>query len=67
MKASELRKKSGNDLREELHGLLREQFNLRMQRGSGQLTQTHQLGRVRRDIARVKTVLNEKERAGELS
>lgn len=65
MKAQELRNKSESELREELHGLLREQFNLRMQRGSGQLTQTHQMKRVRRDIARIKTVINEKNRAGE--
>lgn len=41
-------------------GLLKDQFNLRMQKASGQLAQTHLLGKVRRDIARVKTVLTEK-------
>jgi len=59
MKASELRTKNAEGLREDLNGLLREQFNLRMQRGSGQLAQVHQLKKVRRNIARVKTVLNE--------
>ncbi|ODN42811.1 50S ribosomal protein L29 [Piscirickettsia litoralis] len=44
--------------------LLREQFNLRMQHGSGQLAQNHLLKNVRRNIARVKTVLHEKKRAG---
>jgi len=59
MKASELRTKTTEGLREDLNALLREQFNLRMQNGSGQLAQVHQLKKVRRNIARVKTVLNE--------
>jgi large subunit ribosomal protein L29 len=59
MKASELRSKSEAELREELMGLLREQFNLRMQAGTGQLSRPHLFDRVRKDIARVKTVLNE--------
>lgn len=60
MKAQELREKSVEELNEELLGLLREQFNLRMQTSTGQLQQTHNLKTVRRNIARVKTVLNEK-------
>ena len=60
MKAIELREKSVDELQQELLGLLKEQFNLRMQKTTGQLVQTHLLGQVRRDIARVKTVLNEK-------
>ena len=60
MKASELRKKSKGELQDELQGLLREQFNLRMQRASGQLNKGHLLRNVRRNIARVKTVINEK-------
>ena len=60
MKAQELREKSVEQLNEELLGLLREQFNLRMQAATGQLQQTHTLKTVRRDIARVKTVLTEK-------
>ncbi len=63
MKASELRDKSVEDLGKELNGLLREQFNLRMQKGTGQLSKTHRVGEVRREIARVKTVLNEKAKA----
>ena len=59
MKANELRNKSADELREELMGLLREQFNLRMQNATGQLSRPHQFKRVRKDIARVKTVLNE--------
>jgi large subunit ribosomal protein L29 len=60
MKASELKDKSVEDLKKELSGLLREQFNLRMQKGTGQLSQPHRVSQVRRDIARVKTILNEK-------
>lgn len=60
MNASELRKKSQAELKDELVDLLREQFNLRMQRASGQLSKGHLLRNVRRNIARVKTVLNEK-------
>ncbi len=60
MKASELKVKSVEELNAELLGLLREQFNLRMQAATGQLAQTHLLKTVRRDIARVKTILAEK-------
>ena len=60
MNAQDLRQKNEAELREELSGLLREQFNLRMQRGIGQLARPHELRRVRRDIARVRTVLGEK-------
>lgn len=59
-RAGELRHKDEKGLRDELHALLREQFNLRVQKATGQLGQPHQLRRVRRDIARVKTVLTEK-------
>ncbi|KAA9131788.1 50S ribosomal protein L29 [Marinihelvus fidelis] len=64
MNAQDLRAKSDAELREELTGLLREQFNLRMQKGTGQMGQPNELRRVRRDIARVKTVLNEKSKEG---
>jgi len=64
MKASELRGKSQQELRETLHGLLKEQFNLRMQQGSGQLSRPHQMKTVRLNIARVKTVMNEQNKAG---
>lgn len=60
MDANELRKKDVNELLDELQGLLREQFNLRMQKGAGHMERSHNFSRVRRDIARVKTVLNEK-------
>ena len=55
-----LKTKTAVELSEELKGLLQEQFNLRMQKGMGQMTNIHELGRVRRDIARVKTVMTEK-------
>ena len=67
MNANELRAKSDVELREELTGLLREQFNLRMQKGTGQLGQPSELRRVRREIARVQTVLNEKAKEGRQS
>ncbi|RJQ46041.1 MAG: 50S ribosomal protein L29 [Gammaproteobacteria bacterium] len=60
MKASELRQKSVADLNKELVESLREQFNLRMLQGSGQLSKPHQLSAARRNIARIKTMLREK-------
>jgi large subunit ribosomal protein L29 len=60
MKTSDLRDKSVEELNTELTNLLREQFNLRMQASTGQLNQTHMLKQVRRNIARVKTILTEK-------
>ncbi len=60
MKAAALRQKSDQELREELLALAREAFNLRMQKGSGQLSRPSQVKAVRRDIARVKTILAER-------
>ncbi|MEQ9463328.1 MAG: 50S ribosomal protein L29 [Haliea sp.] len=60
MKASELRDKSAEDLNKQLLTLREEQFKLRMQKSTGQLGQSHLLQQNQRDIARVKTVLNEK-------
>ncbi len=60
MKASELRQKSVDELRQELLALLREQFNLRMQKATGQSSKSHLFRQVRRNIARVKMVLGEK-------
>jgi large subunit ribosomal protein L29 len=65
MKASELKGKSQDELRETLHGLLKEQFNLRMQQGTGQLARPHLMKEVRRNIARVKTMMTEQQKAGE--
>ena len=67
MKSSELRKLNAEELREELLRLRREQFNLRMQQATGQLARPHEYGRVRRQIARLKTVMNEMQRAGNAS
>ena len=63
MNAADLRSKSVEELNEELVALRREQFNLRMQQATGEMAQVHQHGRVKKDIARVKTVLNELSRA----
>ena len=60
MKASELRAKDTTALDKELEDLLRAQFSLRMQKATQQLTNTSQLSKVRRDIARVRTLLREK-------
>ena len=65
-KASDLRAKTAPDLRRDLLDLLREQFNLRMQKGTGQLGQPHRMKEVRREIARIYTVMNE-QRKGEAS
>ena len=63
MKASELRAKNIDELSKELHDLLKAQFGLRMQLATQQLTNTSQMNKVRRDIARVKTILAERARA----
>ncbi len=63
MKANELRSKSVDELKAELEGKLREQFNLRFQHKVGQLNSTDDVRKVRRDIARINTVLSEKLRA----
>ena len=63
MEAADLREKSVEELNDELVALRREQFNLRMQQATGEHPHNHQHNRVRKDIARVKTVLNELKRA----
>jgi large subunit ribosomal protein L29 len=60
MKASEFRAKSADELNTELLELLKAQFSLRMQLATQQLNNTSQLGKVRRDIARVRTIIREK-------
>jgi large subunit ribosomal protein L29 len=64
MKASELRDKSVEELQTQLQDLYKNQFNYRMQQGTGQLAQVHLIGAVRRDISRVKTIITEKQRSG---
>lgn len=65
MKASELRDRSDEELKEELLRLAREQFNLRLQRANGQLGQTHLIREARRGVARIKTLLLERQRAAQ--
>lgn len=62
MKATDLRQKSVEELNKDLEALQRQQFTLRMAKASGQLGKSHQVGVVRKDIARIKTILNEKSR-----
>jgi len=63
MKAEDLRTKSADELKESLLGLRKEQFNLRFQQASGQLENTARVRQVRRDIARIKTILRDKQQA----
>lgn len=60
MKATELKDKSVEELNVTLHELLQEQFKLRMEKATGQMSETHKVREVRRDIARVKTIINQK-------
>ena len=60
MKASDLRAKTADELRTELESLKKEQFNLRFQRASGELENTARMRTIRREIARIKTVLGQK-------
>lgn len=62
MKAQELRAKNDEELTKELDELSREAFNLRMQQGTGQLARPSQFKAVRRDIARLMTIINERRR-----
>ena len=65
MNAKDLGAKSVSDLQKELNEQLETQFKLRMQKSTGQLNETHLVKQVRRDIARIKTVINQKVAAGE--
>ncbi|MDQ2695903.1 MAG: 50S ribosomal protein L29 [Pseudomonadota bacterium] len=64
MKAKELRQKNADALRQELLDVLREQFNLRMQKSTDQLSKPHLLRQARRNAARIKTVLHEQKAGG---
>ncbi len=63
MNARELRSRSSDELRSELIAVRREAFNLRMQKGMGQLSRPDQMRKLRRDVARLKTILKEREQA----
>ena len=65
MKASELKEKSAEELQTILLDLRKEQFNLRMQQGTGQLSRPHQMKGVKKDIARIHTVMNQAKAGGE--
>jgi len=65
MKAEDVRAKSDDELKDELIGLRKEAFNLRFQRASGQLENTARVRQVRRDIARIKTVLGARTRVSQ--
>ncbi len=58
-RAAELRAKSATELKDELVGLRKEEFSLRMKRGTGQLSDTSRFKKIRREVARIKTILNE--------
>jgi large subunit ribosomal protein L29 len=64
MKASDIRPKTADELRQQIEDLSKEAFNLRFQRASGQLENTARVRQVRRDIARIKTILGERARTG---
>ena len=63
MKASDIRPKTADELKQQVEDLAKEAFNLRFQRASGQLENTARVRQVRRDIARIKTILGERARA----
>lgn len=67
MKAADLRAKDIADLEKELVSLRKEQFNLRMAMGSGQMVRPHLFNEARKNIARVKTIITEKKRSGDAS
>lgn len=64
MNVSELREKSVSELQEHLHDLRKDQFSYRMQKTTGQLGQIHLIKEVKSEIARVKTIITEKQRSG---
>ncbi|MGI6394029.1 MAG: 50S ribosomal protein L29 [bacterium] len=66
MKVSELREKTLAELKEKLLSYKEEQFNLRMQKAMGQLENSNRIADVKREVARIKTIMTEKERAAEV-
>ncbi len=65
MKAEDLRTKNVDELKQQMQELLQEQFKMRMQHGAGQLVNTSELRRVRKDIARVQTILRQQRAAAQ--
>jgi large subunit ribosomal protein L29 len=64
MNVIEMREKTVEELNEQLNSLYRDQFNVRMQKSTGQLAQTHLTGSIRKEIARIKTIIAEKQKVG---
>ena len=64
MNVNEMREKTVAELNEQLNALYRDQFSVRMQKSTGQLAQTHLVGNIKQEIARIKTIITEKQKVG---
>ena len=64
MNVHEMREKTGAELNEQLNVLYRDQFSVRMQKSTGQLAQSHLVGNIKKEIARIKTIITEKQKVG---
>lgn len=64
MNVNEMREKTVAELNEQLNALYRDQFSVRMQKSTGQLAQTHLVGNIKKEIARIKTIITEKQKVG---
>jgi len=64
MNVNEMREKTVVELNEHLNSLYRDQFGVRMQKSTGQLAQTHLVGNIKQEIARIKTIITEKQKVG---
>jgi len=64
MNVNEMREKTVAELNEQLNALYRDQFTVRMQKSTGQLAQTHLVGNIKKEIARIKTIITEKQKVG---
>ena len=64
MNVNEMREKSVAELNEQLNVLYRDQFSLRMQKSTGQRAQSHLVGNIKKEIARIKTIITEKQKVG---
>ena len=64
MNVHEMREKTVAELNEQLNALYRDQFSVRMQKSTGQLAQSHLVGNIKKEIARIKTIITEKQKVG---
>jgi large subunit ribosomal protein L29 len=64
MNVNEMREKTVAELNEQLNVLYRDQFSVRMQKSTGQLAQSHLVGNIKKEIARIKTIITEKQKVG---